>query len=576
MIETSEDSPSAIASDIPTIARDFIASRIRLEGCQPGLPIELADELPHLASVSFLAVSPIFSIYVDEATLAKFPSVEELFKLMEICRKYAGRINGARMPMYLHLVLLHEGEVGLSAVQYLRSAYRSGLFAGGVHILPMMLDVRSSESQLIKKTSTAKAGQLAKQWANFSRGTHHQLEDDYIPDLSKKPILTHSIIAILCLAFSAQVGLDQIYNNGKSLFASILDPSVEVTHALGANTGSELFSGFHWYQLACSTLVHGGLIHLALNSFTFWMIGRLLEPLLGRVHFILCYLIAGLSGALASHFFYGAHLNGVGASGAILGLVGAGFIWSSRLPPGPRRQQLQVGLGQMLALSMLPIIGSIGGAQIDFAAHGGGALAGGLLAYLLIKGQPRTQEVAIRFSVYAALAALIPFYLASLGAMAYAAPEALSTWTRYSESALLPNHSLDSFHQASPEEPRQYLKTYPLDPRVRQRYLSFLFSEENQEQSGNKLREGVHHLIIMLQTAEAFASYFPNSNMMAEYETMLKSLLEADVISSSKETPICLPIDSVASKRLEAELTCPPNDPRNEEFSPSRLPEQSH
>jgi membrane associated rhomboid family serine protease len=73
-----------------------------------------------------------------------------------------------------------------------------------------------------------------------------------------------------------------------------------------------------------SMFVHGGLFHLAGNMLYLWIFGDNVEDRLGRVRFLLFYLLSGLAAA-AAQILSDPHsqIPMVGASGAISGVLGA-------------------------------------------------------------------------------------------------------------------------------------------------------------------------------------------------------------------------------------------------------------
>ncbi len=73
-----------------------------------------------------------------------------------------------------------------------------------------------------------------------------------------------------------------------------------------------------------SMFVHGGLFHLAGNMLYLWIFGDNVEDRLGRVRFLLFYLLSGAAAA-ATQIFSDPHsqIPMVGASGAISGVLGA-------------------------------------------------------------------------------------------------------------------------------------------------------------------------------------------------------------------------------------------------------------
>jgi membrane associated rhomboid family serine protease len=83
--------------------------------------------------------------------------------------------------------------------------------------------------------------------------------------------------------------------------------------------------------------LHYGIFHLLLNMYALWVVGGVLEPLLGRARFLTLYLVSGLGGGVATYLFVapvGAGQQGsvsAGASGAVFGLFAAFYIVQRRL-----------------------------------------------------------------------------------------------------------------------------------------------------------------------------------------------------------------------------------------------------
>lgn len=153
----------------------------------------------------------------------------------------------------------------------------------------------------------------------------------------------------------------------------------------GANRRAETAGG-QWWRLLTSMFLHGGVMHLFLNMYGLLLAAIFVEPVYGRTKFFVIYFFAGVSGSLASIWWYENTVS-VGASGAIFGLFGA--IFSLALMGRMRWQDLAwlwvfVGINLLLGLS--------GG--IDNAAHLGGLIAGVLAGVLLqIFTQSRTDGV---------------------------------------------------------------------------------------------------------------------------------------------------------------------------------------
>lgn len=161
-----------------------------------------------------------------------------------------------------------------------------------------------------------------------------------------------------------------------------VQPSLDVL-ALGGKLNLAVLSG-QWWRLVTSCCLHAGLIHLALNMYVLWSVGSLVEPWFSAARTFVVYTIAGICGGLASTWF-GPELS-VGASGAVLGLIGAGWMMSrlDRELPAPVREAMGKPLLSWLVLNL--ILGATI-PLVDNSAHLGG-VAGGLLAAALLHPRP--------------------------------------------------------------------------------------------------------------------------------------------------------------------------------------------
>ncbi|HVA10492.1 MAG TPA: rhomboid family intramembrane serine protease [Acidimicrobiales bacterium] len=125
-----------------------------------------------------------------------------------------------------------------------------------------------------------------------------------------------------------------------------------------------------YYRLVTAMFLHANLLHIASNMFTLLIVGPAVEVILGRTRFLVLYLIAGLGGSVCSYLLSPAAELGVGASGAIMGLMGAYVVLALR----QRRP-----MGPVVALLVLNLAIGFTGA-IDWRAHIGGMVVGGLTA----------------------------------------------------------------------------------------------------------------------------------------------------------------------------------------------------
>lgn len=129
-----------------------------------------------------------------------------------------------------------------------------------------------------------------------------------------------------------------------------------------------------WYRLISSMFLHYGLPHVAVNMFALWIIGNVLEGMLGRLRYLVLYFAAGIGGSIFSFALGPVFAESAGASGAIFGLFGAFFIIL-------RRRNLETG--GIVAMIALNLIFSFSFPNIDWRGHVGGLIAGGVIGYVL-------------------------------------------------------------------------------------------------------------------------------------------------------------------------------------------------
>jgi rhomboid protease GluP len=149
----------------------------------------------------------------------------------------------------------------------------------------------------------------------------------------------------------------------------------------GSNFGPYTTDG-QWWRLLSAAFLHGGFIHLLVNMFTLFDVGRLCERLYGTGRYVLIYALSGLAGSAAS-VWWNPGVNSVGASGALFGVLGATFAFML-----DKRNGVPVGVMRAHAASMgiFIVYGLVNGfarTGIDNAAHLGGLLAGLGLGYAL-------------------------------------------------------------------------------------------------------------------------------------------------------------------------------------------------
>lgn len=180
----------------------------------------------------------------------------------------------------------------------------------------------------------------------------------------RKPIVTWILIGISVLVYGLQLWTKQKYGADIPLqYGAKFAPLIRYYH--------------QYWRLIAPIFIHGGNMHLLVNMYSLYNIGRGLESEYGHISFLFFYLISGAGGFVLSYLKSPESVS-VGASTAIFGLVAAEafFILKNQRilsnPKGALRSVLSVILLNLL-------IGMNSG--IDNWGHLGGLITGAIMAY---------------------------------------------------------------------------------------------------------------------------------------------------------------------------------------------------
>lgn len=186
-------------------------------------------------------------------------------------------------------------------------------------------------------------------------------EDIFKP---KTPIITN-IIILTCIIYFVLM----LFNTKGNLSAANL-------LKYGANYQAYIQAG-EWYRLFSCIFIHASILHLLLNMYALKIIGSQIESFLGKIRFIIVFIISGLIGSLFSAIL--TKSVSVGASGAIFGILGSLIYFS---------YHYRLLLGSSLKYEILPVvIFNLGIGLfipgVDIWAHIGG-LVGGIFATMAV------------------------------------------------------------------------------------------------------------------------------------------------------------------------------------------------
>lgn len=143
--------------------------------------------------------------------------------------------------------------------------------------------------------------------------------------------------------------------------------------------------------LFTSMFLHGSLLHVAGNMLYLWIFGNNIEDSMGRIRFVVFYMVCGIAAAYSHAITAAAStIPMIGASGAVSGVLGAYLLLYPRarvltlIPLGFYMNTIEIPamlvLGFWFILQFLnALISSGAGGGVAWYAHVGGFIAGILL-----------------------------------------------------------------------------------------------------------------------------------------------------------------------------------------------------
>jgi membrane associated rhomboid family serine protease len=212
------------------------------------------------------------------------------------------------------------------------------------------------------------------------------------------PFLTILLIAVNVLVFMYQLSLGP---KGEEVFVyqyGAIPAVLFGTQQLPAS----IVTIPPYLSLVTSMFLHGGFMHLIGNMLYLWIFGNNIEEAMGRVRFLLFYLLTGLAAAYAQLLVNpNSVVPLIGASGAISGVLGAYILLYPRarvltlilLPLFIRLMYIPawvvLGIWFLLQVWNGSLSGQESGGGVAFWAHIGGFVAGVLLVGLFKRREVR-------------------------------------------------------------------------------------------------------------------------------------------------------------------------------------------
>jgi rhomboid protease GluP len=178
------------------------------------------------------------------------------------------------------------------------------------------------------------------------------------------------VLSINCLFFLFELLLSQ---REGSPFGTI---SSRAMLLLGCKFGPFIAAG-QWWRLVTAGLLHGGFVHLAMNSYALLILVTEVEQFYGTARLITAYVFSSICGFILSTIM-SPGIPSLGASAAAFGLLGIMLSMSIGRRHDPLVQAVRAHYGRYLVFSL--VLSVLPG--IDIWAHIGGAIGGFAIGFV--------------------------------------------------------------------------------------------------------------------------------------------------------------------------------------------------
>lgn len=155
---------------------------------------------------------------------------------------------------------------------------------------------------------------------------------------ARKPWMTYTIIGITVFIFLFQMAIKA-------------STEYDLVAFLGAKINENILQGEVW-RFFTPILIHASLVHLAINMYSLYIMGRILEEHYGHGRLLVLYLLGAFSGNVIS--FWMTQSPSYGSATALFALVSAEavFVIQNRFLFGDRIRQILMNISLIIAINL--------------------------------------------------------------------------------------------------------------------------------------------------------------------------------------------------------------------------------
>lgn len=340
----------------------------RIEGVQSGAEEPIWMLLVSRARLVFLAflgrIAAVESILGPGGPLGSMPDAARFF-WFGLVRLKAGDRSGARSSLEKAAEASGRDGRARELAQHTLSRIDEPGVAGPLDVSPVVSDLADRLSRLAEDAPAELPASVVEKSRAARRTRPPRLSGVGLREI---PVTVGLIAANLLAALAVFIHWGTTSDLGALVQA-------------GANVKSAVAHGEYW-RLSSYMFLHVGLLHLGINLYGLWVLGRLVEQMVGSLRFFVIYVGSGLMGGLASYFM-GGGTTSAGASGAVFGLLAAAVVELAIHRKSYPRRWSGALLGMLLFLGAANVAIGFIYQVIDQSCHLGGLVGGAVLGFAL-------------------------------------------------------------------------------------------------------------------------------------------------------------------------------------------------
>jgi rhomboid protease GluP len=210
------------------------------------------------------------------------------------------------------------------------------------------------------------------------RAIERRAPADVLGGLIPHARFTTVVILLINTGLYAAMAIHSLQSTGGG---SVMNLDLRTLEEFGAKYGPDIRGG-EWWRLITAGFLHGGVLHILMNSWVLFDLGAEVEQTYGTSRYVFIYVFTTITGFYGS-FLWSPTLS-IGSSAGIFGLIGAmialGVRERSAYGTAVRGLYMRWAVYGLL-MGLLPLF------SVDNAAHIGGLTGGFVVGYLA--GTPR-------------------------------------------------------------------------------------------------------------------------------------------------------------------------------------------